>query len=114
MAAWVWQEKWANVVNTLDPQAVCLSGGLVHAWKAFSRKMIQIIMERSFVARHNKLRILATELMKNSNFIEAGVMGAASLAFIDALRNQVTVEVLQTSNKPMTGNPGLALKAVAN
>jgi glucokinase len=77
----------ANVVNTIDPQAICFSGGLVHAWKAFSRKMTQITMERSYVARHNKLRILCTTLMKNSNFIEAGVVGAASLAFIDAIRN---------------------------
>lgn len=77
----------ANVVNTLDPQAICFAGGLTHAWKAFSRKMIQITMERSYVARHNKLRILCTNLSKNSNFIEAGVVGAGSMVFIDRLRN---------------------------
>ncbi len=85
----------ANVVNTLDPQAVCFGGGLVHAWKAFSRKMIQITMERSYVARHNKLRILSTSLMKNSNFIEAGVVGAASLVFLDAARKLSGVEIKQ-------------------
>lgn len=88
----------ANVVNTLDPQAICFGGGLVHAWKAFSRKMIQITMERSYVARHNKLRILSTSLMKNSNFIEAGVVGAASLVFIDALRKMpVEVKTVKTA-----------------
>lgn len=83
----------ANVVNTLDPQAICFAGGLTNAWKAFSRKMIQITMERSYVARHNKLRILSTTLMKNSNFIEAGVVGAASLVFIDALKKQASIEI---------------------
>ena len=78
----------ANVVNTLDPQAICFAGGLIHTWKAFSRKMIQITMERSYVARHNKLRILCTNLCKNSNYIEAGVVGAASLVFVDHLRKQ--------------------------
>jgi glucokinase len=77
----------ANVVNTLDPQAICFGGSLTNAWKAFSRKMIQITMERSYVARHNKLRILSTALCKNSNFVEAGVVGAASLAFVQFLRD---------------------------
>jgi glucokinase len=83
----------ANVVNTLDPQAICFSGSLVHTWKAFSRKMTQITMERSYVARHNKLRILCTTLMKNSNFIETGVAGAAALPFLDAVQKQAQIEV---------------------
>ncbi|MDB5036540.1 MAG: hypothetical protein JWQ35_68 [Bacteriovoracaceae bacterium] len=98
----------ANVVNTLDPQAICFAGGLTNAWKAFSRKMIQITMERSYVARHNKLRILSTTLMKNSNFIEAGVVGAASLVFIDALQKQAAIEIKQIIKAPAT-----PLKAVA-
>ncbi len=100
----------ANVVNTLDPQAICFGGGLVQSWKAFSRKMIQITMERSYVARHNKLRILTTSLIKNSNFLEAGVIGAASLVFIDAMR-RLPVEVKQAS-KPAASST--ALKAVAS
>jgi glucokinase len=98
----------ANVVNTLDPQAICFAGGLTHAWKAFSRKMIQITNERSYVARHNKLRILTTSLCKNTNFMEAGVVGAASLVFVDALR-KLPVEVKQQAKAPATA----ALKAVA-
>lgn len=98
----------AGVVNTLDPQAICFAGGLTHAWKAFNRKMMQITMERSYVARHNKLRILTTSLLKNSNFMEAGVIGAASLVFIDALR-QLPVEVKQSKPAGTT-----ALKAVAS
>jgi glucokinase len=96
----------ANVVNTLDPQAICFAGGLTNAWKAFSRKMIQITMERSYVARHNKLRILSTTLMKNSNFIEAGVVGSASLVFVDALQKQAAIEIKQLK-------PASPLKAVA-
>ncbi|PIR23256.1 MAG: hypothetical protein COV44_03685 [Deltaproteobacteria bacterium CG11_big_fil_rev_8_21_14_0_20_45_16] len=99
----------ANVVNTLDPQAICFSGGLTMAWKAFSRKMIQITMERSYVARHNKLRILCTNLARNSNFIESGVVGGASLVFIDALRqSQEEVVSAKAVKKPPT------LKAVSN
>jgi glucokinase len=98
----------ANVVNTLDPQAICFAGGLTQAWKAFSRKMIQITNERSYVARHNKLRILTTSLCKNTNFMEAGVVGAASLVFVDALR-KLPVEVKQQTKAP-TAAP---LKAVA-
>lgn len=89
----------ANVVNTLDPQAICFAGGLVNAWKAFSRKMIQITMERSYVARHNKLRILCTSLCKNSNFIEAGVVGGASMVFIDHLR-KMPMDLTETSSAP--------------
>lgn len=100
----------ANVVNTLDPQAICFAGGLTHTWKAFSRKMIQITMERSYVARHNKLRILSTSLVKNTNFIEAGVVGAASLVFVDALRRQAAVEI--KAMKASTGGAS-AVKAVA-
>jgi glucokinase len=99
----------ANVVNTLDPQAICFAGGLTHAWKAFSRKMIQITNERSYVARHNKLRILTTSLCKNTNFMEAGVVGAASLVFVDALR-KLPVEVKQQAKAPAAAAP---LKAVA-
>lgn len=91
----------ANVVNTLDPQAICFSGGLTNAWKAFSRKMIQITMERSYVARHNKLRILCTNLAKNSNFIETGTMGAASLVFIKALReSEIAIDDMDTKAGP--------------
>ncbi|MBN8555026.1 MAG: ROK family protein [Deltaproteobacteria bacterium] len=102
----------ANVVNTLDPQAICFAGGLTHAWKAFSRKMIQITMERSYVARHNKLRILSTSLMKNSNFIEAGVVGAASLVFVDALKKQASIEIKTVKAPVAAAAP--ALKAVAS
>jgi len=102
----------ANVVNTLDPQAICFAGGIVHTWKAFSRKMIQITMERSYVARHNKLRILCTSLMKNSNFIEAGVVGSASLVFIDAARKQSSVEI-KSVKAPAPAIAGAPLKAVA-
>jgi len=97
----------ANVVNTLDPQAICFSGGLTGAWKAFSRKMIQITMERSYVARHNKLRILCTTLSKNSNFIEAGVVGSASMVFIDALRK--APEELKSAGKAGTASPKLRM-----
>lgn len=106
----------ANVVNTLDPQAICFAGGLVNTWKAFSRKMIQITMERSYVARHNKLRILTTTLTKNSNFIEAGVVGAASLVFIDALR-KMPIEVKDVKapqvgkSSPATATSSAPLKA---
>lgn len=87
----------ANVVNTLDPQAICFGGSLTNSWKAFSRKMIQITMERSYVARHNKLRILSTALCKNSNFVEAGVVGAASLVFVQSLRD--IPEALESGSK---------------
>lgn len=90
----------ANVVNTLDPQAICFGGSLTNAWKAFSRKMIQITMERSYVARHNKLRILSTALCKNSNFVEAGVVGAASLVFVQTLRDMP--EALEAGSKSST------------
>lgn len=99
----------ANVVNTLDPQAICFSGGLTHAWKAFNRKMSQITMERSYVARHNKLRILCTTLAKNSNFIEAGVTGAASLVFVDALKKN-PIELIHKTN----ASKNSSLKVVAN
>lgn len=89
----------ANVVNTLDPQAICFAGGLINAWKAFSRKMIQITMERSYVARHNKLRILCTTLCKNSNFIEAGVVGAAGIVFVDHLR-KLPVDLRESAETP--------------
>lgn len=102
----------ANVVNTLDPQAICFSGGLTHAWKAFSRKMIQITMERSYVARHNKLRILCTNLSKNSNFIESGVVGAASLVFIDKLRNHP--EALPEISSKTSASKAPSLKIVSN
>ena len=101
----------ANVVNTLDPQAICFAGGLTNAWKAFSRKMIQITNERSYVARHNKLRILTTTLCKNTNFMESGVVGAASLVFVDALR-KLPVEVKQQA-KATAATTSAPLKAVA-
>lgn len=101
----------ANVVNTLDPQAICFSGGLTNSWKAFSRKMIQITMERSFVARHNKLRILSSSLVRNSNFIETGVVGAASLVFINALKEQTSIEIKSASKPVGTDVPAKAVAA---
>jgi len=95
----------ANVVNSLDPQAICFSGGLVHMWKAFSRKMIQITMERSFVARHNKLRILSSSLIKNANFIETGTVGAASLVFIETLKKQTAVEITKIKAPSVSAQP---------
>jgi hypothetical protein len=72
------------------------------------------------VARHNKLRILCTTLMKNSNFIEAGTVGAASLVFVDTLQKQAQVEIKNVktpptaTSTPVAAAPSAGLKIVAN
>ncbi|TVQ79026.1 MAG: ROK family protein [Bradymonadales bacterium] len=77
---------FANTVNLLDLEAICVAGGLTHAWEAFGPTALRVMRERSFVARLNRVKLFCTSLNRNESFIEAGVIGAASLAFLGSLR----------------------------
>jgi glucokinase len=66
----------ANFVNIFDIDTFVLGGGAVDAWDAFEKSMFEEVAKRSYVYRNDPRKIL-----KSSLGSQAGIFGAAYLAF---------------------------------
>jgi glucokinase len=69
----------ASLVNVLNPQIVVIGGGLSNGWDLFEKHMRQQVIERAFTipARHVKI-------VRGECGDDAGLLGAARLAFADS------------------------------
>ncbi len=54
----------ANLVNTLEPQAVIFTGGLIHAWDLFYMKLKSAFKERAFTTQGRKTPFHKSRLKK--------------------------------------------------
>jgi len=66
----------ASIVNTISPDAVILTGGLLGAWNIYVEAAIAEASRRAFPVLFSKVKILQSSLGD-----DAGIIGIAALAF---------------------------------
>jgi glucokinase len=66
----------ANFINIFDLDTFVLGGGAVEAWDVFEKSMFEEVARRSYVWRNDP-----REILKSSLGSQAGIFGAAYLAF---------------------------------
>ena len=72
----------ANLINILSPEAIILAGGLVGAWNIYVQEAIREAQRRAFKDLFDAVKIIPSSLRD-----EAGVVGAASLVFMEIAKN---------------------------
>lgn len=66
----------ANLINIINPQMIVIGGGVVNGWQLFEEPMRQQIVERAFRLPASHVKIVKAECGD-----DAGLLGAARLAF---------------------------------
>jgi glucokinase len=74
----------ANLINLIDPQVIVIAGGVVNGWQLFADEMYRQVEERAFRTIAQRVKIARAECGDN-----AGLLGAARLAFMENLVNRV-------------------------
>ncbi len=69
----------ANLINIMSPEAIILTGGLVGAWNIYVQEAIKEASRRAFKELFDAVKIIPSSLGD-----DAGIVGAASLVFMDA------------------------------
>ena len=73
----------ANLINIIDPEIIVVAGGAVNGWSLFASYMQHEVDERAVRATAQQVEIAAAQCGDN-----AGLLGAARLAFDDLLRER--------------------------
>jgi glucokinase len=68
----------ANIINIMSPEAIILTGGLVGAWNIYVQEAIKEASRRAFKELFDAVKIIPSSLGD-----DAGIVGAASLVFMD-------------------------------
>ncbi|MBI5634527.1 MAG: ROK family protein [Nitrospirae bacterium] len=68
----------ANIINIMSPEAIILTGGLVGAWNIYVQEAIKEASRRAFKELFDAVKIIPSSLGD-----DAGIVGAASLAFME-------------------------------
>jgi len=69
----------ANLINIVNPEMIVIGGGVVNGWALFKKHMHQQVAERAFPLLAARVKIVRGECGD-----DAGLLGAARLAFTDA------------------------------
>jgi glucokinase len=72
----------ANLINIFSPEAIILAGGLAGAWSIYVQEAIKEASRRAFKDLFDAVKIIPSSLRD-----EAGVVGAASLVFMETTKN---------------------------
>jgi glucokinase len=72
----------ANLINILSPEAIILAGGLVGAWNIYVQEAIREASRRAFKDLFDAVKIIPSSLRD-----ETGVVGAASLVFMEIAKS---------------------------
>ena len=72
----------ANLINIFSPEAIILAGGLAGAWSIYVQEAIKEASRRAFKDLFDAVKIIPSSLRD-----EAGVVGAASLVFMEIAKN---------------------------
>lgn len=70
----------ASLINVLNPEIIVIGGGLSNGWDLFEKHMHQQVIERAFPIPARRVKIVRAECGD-----DAGLLGAARLAFEDSL-----------------------------
>jgi len=68
----------ANIINIMSPEAIILTGGLIGAWNIYVQEAIKEASRRAFKELFDAVKIIPSSLGD-----DAGIVGAASLAFME-------------------------------
>lgn len=68
----------ANIINITSPEAIILAGGLVGAWNIYVQEAIKEASRRAFKELFDAVKIIPSSLGD-----DAGIIGAASLVFME-------------------------------
>ena len=68
----------ANMINLMSPEAIILAGGLVGAWNIYVQEAIKEASRRAFKELFDAVKIIPSSLGD-----DAGIVGAASLVFME-------------------------------
>ena len=68
----------ANIINIMGPEAIILTGGLIGAWNIYIQEAIKEASRRAFKELFETVKIIPSSLGD-----DAGIVGAASLAFME-------------------------------
>jgi glucokinase len=68
----------ANIINIIGPEAIILTGGLIGAWNIYVQEAIKEASRRAFKELFEAVKIIPSSLGD-----DAGIVGAASLAFME-------------------------------
>lgn len=68
----------ANIINIMSPEAIILTGGLVGAWNIYVQEAIKEASRRAFKELFDAVKIIPSSLGD-----DAGIVGAASLVFME-------------------------------
>jgi len=69
----------ANIINMLEPEMICIGGGISNSWEIISRQLIKLVgteIYARFSADAPKTQIVKAQLGN-----DAGIIGAAALGF---------------------------------
>ena len=69
----------AGLINVLNPELVVIGGGLSNGWELFAKHMQQQVIERAFPIPARRVKIVRAQCGD-----DAGLLGAAQLAFMDS------------------------------
>lgn len=73
----------ANIINIMSPEAIILTGGLIGAWNIYVQEAIKEASRRAFRELFDGVKIIPSSLGD-----DAGIVGAASLVFMEASGNR--------------------------
>ncbi len=73
----------ANIINIMSPEAIILTGGLVGAWNIYVQEAIKEASRRAFKELFDAVKIIPSSLGD-----DAGIVGAASLIFMETSGKQ--------------------------
>ena len=73
----------ANLINILNPEMIVIGGGVVNGWQLFEKYMKREVSERAFPMLADSVTIVPAECGD-----DAGLLGAARLAFSRAVKTQ--------------------------
>jgi len=68
----------ANIINIMSPEAIILTGGLVGAWNIYVQEAVKEASRRAFKELFDAVKIIPSSLGD-----DAGIVGAASLVFME-------------------------------
>lgn len=74
----------ANLINIINPEMIVIGGGVMNGWDLFEKHMHQQVAERAFPLLAARVKIVRAECGD-----DAGLLGAARLAFTDSTNSNI-------------------------
>jgi len=70
-----------NIINMLEPELICVGGGISNEWDSFADKL-QSIIDREKYTRFSPQSASHTRIVRAELGNDAGIIGAAALGYM--------------------------------